>query len=402
MAVVAALLALSLADGPLESRSIAANHTASVLVERAIVLGIDFDSGNGKAVRPAVADVQALGQAAIGAWLEAQLEVPDDTIGEAPGELRSYLEARRDAISAITGALEREPPEWKESGPEVRSTADLLPALRLQKVLLANALVAARDGDSVQAERLLEASWSLGQPNAKSVLLIRRLIEIASGRWQVGVLRKLQEPSPVWISRLSEDRVWTEILGSFVWEMTPKKTDALKTPRHEVDLQPSEGGDELRRKAPEAIAAGLRKLGPCEGSNLDDEGYWKLVERELKLTSDPQIAEIRENFRDLILINMKDAFRRAGRFAVDQELTLAILRLRQAREEDPDGRWPERMENIISTVCPSFAYAYRSDSQGMEIRFDGTIADPSAPFLLPLSFRSSPPPPTPTPTPSPQ
>ena len=159
----------------------------------------------------------------------------------------------------------------------------------------------------------LEASWSLGQPNAKSVLLIRRLIEIASGRWQVGVLRKLQEPSPVWISRLSEDRVWTRDhrvirVGNDAEEgRRAEDAGARGRPAALGRLGRAPAG-----RAPEAIAAGLRKLGPCEGSNLDDEGYWKLVERELKFTSDPQIAEIRENFRDLILINMKDAFRRAG------------------------------------------------------------------------------------------
>ena len=84
---------------------------------------------------------------------------------------------------------------------------------------------------------------------------------------------------------------------------------------------------------------------------------------------------------------MVNAIRRAGRLAVDRELTLEILRLRLAKEQDAEERWPARMENVVSTACPSAEYVYRADAGGMEIRFEGTAPAPtgavSAAALIP-------------------
>ena len=390
MAFAAALLLAALGDGPLESRSVAGNQTASALVERSPALGIDFDPNNEASRHPSAADSQAFEAAGTRAWLEAQLTVPDDSIGEPPAELRTYLEERADALGAVTGALEKGSPEWRERRVEGETQPDLLASLRLHRVLLCAALVAVRKGDSMEAERFLEASWSLARPNAESSDLLRQIIAIASSKWQAGVLRKFPEASPVWIDRASNDKTWRAVIEAYFSELKPKKPDPLKAPEREIDLQPSESWDEVYKKGPEAISGGLVKLGPCEGANLDEGGYWKLVERELSLTSDPMAKEIRQNYREVFLPGMRDTFRRAGRMSVDWELTLEILRLRQARDQDPEHRWPERMDNIISTTCPAFAYSYRSGAKGMEIRFDGELANSSAPFVLPLTFRSAP------------
>ena len=157
MAVVAALLALLLGDGPLESRSAARNATASIIVERAPALGIDFDANDEHLVRPASSDVEAFQKAGFGIWLESQLKVPDDSIGEPPGQLRTFLEDRRAALDTIVAALAREPPEWKEWKAGDPVSTDLLPSIRVQRLLLAAALVAERNGDTTDAERFVEA-----------------------------------------------------------------------------------------------------------------------------------------------------------------------------------------------------------------------------------------------------
>ncbi len=163
----------------------------------------------------------------------------------------------------------------------------------------------------------------------------------------------------------------------------------------------SDPREEIERKAPAAIAAGLKKLGPCEGANLDDDDLWKLAERELFPSSDPATVEARNAYREITLPNMVRPVRRAGRLAVDRELTLEILRLRMSKEQDAEGRWPARMETVISMACPSAEYVYRADARGMEIRFEGVMPPPTAQFLLPLSFRGAAgPKPTASPTPT--
>jgi len=163
----------------------------------------------------------------------------------------------------------------------------------------------------------------------------------------------------------------------------------IRNPRDlRVCFRPPTRG-KIERKAPAAIAAGLKKLGPCEGASLDDEGLWKLAERELFPTSDPASMEARDGYRDATLPNMVSPMRGAGRLAVDRELTLEILRLRLSKEEDAEGRWPARMEIVVSIACPSAEYVYRANAGSMEIRFEGAAPVPAAQFLLPLSFRGA-------------
>ena len=239
------------------------------------------------------------------------------------------------------------------------------------------------------------------RPNAGSLLIIRQLVNISAARWQAGVLRKLSTTSPMWISRLSEGRSWEDALAAWEREMTPKEK-----PENALS---GDVYDELARKGMPAVVAELKKLGPCGSSTVTQDDMWKIVERAVSITSNEAAAASRKILFDIMTPNMKNAVDRAGRLAVERELTLEILRLRQSKEQDPKKRWPESPGSFISQVCPSYSYAYRSDEEGMEIRFDGTIAGPTgAPFLLPLSFRSAypkkemtPPEPPPALTPTP-
>jgi hypothetical protein len=347
------------------------------------VLGIDFDPANAEkgAPHPAPADVDAMGKAEPGAWLQAQLSVPDSSVGSVPGDLRRFLDDRREALDAIIGALERQPPEWTEKLVDARPSPSLFPSTLLQRILLAAALVAVHDGDTDRSERLLEASFALARPAAESRVLIFQIMAVNAGRWQAGVVRKLSAASPVWIGRLSDDRSWTAMVDAFEYDMGPKVSDSSLAAS-------SDPSDEVSRKAPAAAAQALKKLAPCEGAALDQKGLWKLVESELSPRA--SAAEAQALYRELVLENVVNGFRGAARLAVDRELTLEILRLRQAKDQDREGRWPARMDNAISVACPEFAYVYRSDGKGMEIRFDGTLTDPKSPFLLPLTFRDKP------------
>ena len=218
-------------------------------------------------------------------------------------------------------------------------------------------------------------------PPRTAPLLITQLLAVASG----GGRRACFGSSRALLLR-----------GSIVSRATaPGATCSMPTrpmpePKESPSLAPSsDPREEIERKAPAAIAAGLKKLGPCEGASLDDEGIWKLAERELFPSSDPVTVEARDVYRETTLPNMVNPVRRAARLAVDRELTLEILRLRLAKEQDAEGRWPARMETVVSTACPSAAYVYRANAGGMEIRFEGAAPAPAAQFLLPLSFRGA-------------
>ena len=385
---------LALAAGALGDRPIERNAAAEVLVERGGELGIPFE----RAARAATSEASvAFSDAGTMAWLESQLDIPDESIGAPPKALKQYLEESKTALEAIVSALERQAPDWGRDEVDTNGTVNtpaLTPSLRLQSVLLAAALIETRAGREIEAERLLEASWSLARPAAAAPLLITQLLAARAGGWQAGVLRKMPSSPLAWIDRFSSDRSWSDMLDAYAADAEPRESPSL--------APSSDPREEIERKAPAAIAAGLKKLGPCEGANLDDEGLWKLAERELFPSSDPATVEARNAYREITLPNMVRPVRRAGRLAVDRELTLEILRLRMSKEQDAEGRWPARMETVISMACPSAEYVYRANAGGMEIRFEGAAPVPNAQsLLLPLSFRAAAgPKPTASPTPT--
>ncbi len=387
MALLAVLLLASFlgdpSDGPLESRTIAGNATASVLVERIPSLGIAFRAPARGPEEPEAlsVDQKARGAANPGGWLDAQIQVPDESIGEPPEALREYLQTRREAIWAIIAALEKQPPAWVE--PKDRAVMPfpyILPSVILQKVLLAVALVEERDGNRIGASRALEASWSLDRPLAERALLIHQMVSTSAQMWQVGALRKMAQPPLQWLGRLGNSDPWQRVLRSVTGESEWRNDSG--------SLPGSDPFAELNRKAPEAIAEGLAKLPPCDAAALDDEEVWQFADREVPTSSAAYAAEIRRMYKENSMPLMLGVVRRVARLSVDRELTLQILQLRLEQSGHPDGRWPERMANPISTICPGASYAYRSDAEGMEIRFEGSIVDPPAGSVLPLTFGS--------------
>ena len=134
----------------------------------------------------------------------------------------------------------------------------------------------------------------------------------------------------------------------------------------------------------------IEGIPPCELSKLSEKEAWRPMEEELRkstpLGEDPeQMAEV---FRETSMPNLTQALRRAARLLVDRELTLRILELRMERAASRYGRWPERLLDSESRVCPGVSYEYRRRGGAMEIRFGGSMDDPSPGLVLPLAYRA--------------
>ncbi len=371
---------LALAAGAVGERPIERNAAAEVLVERGGELGIPFE----QAARAATSDPSvAYSESGAAAWLESQLAIPDESIGEPPETLKRYLEERKEALEAVVFALERQAPDWGKDELNKDGTVNtpaLTPSIRLQSVLLAAALVETREGREIEAERLLEASWSLGRIAAEAPLLIMQLIAARSSGWQAGVLRKL--PS-------------SPLRGSIVSRATdPGATCSMRTRpiRNRGNLgtcfpRPTRGKRRRGRRRPRSPPASRSSVPAREPAwTMRASGSWPNGSSSPHRI--PWPSRRVTHYREITLPNMVNPVRRAARLAVDRELTLEILRLRLAKEQDAEGRWPARMGNVVSTACPSAEYVYRADARGMEIRFEGATPPPTAQFLLPLSFRS--------------
>jgi hypothetical protein len=384
MPVTALLLVLAQAQvaGP-SPRPSSGNSTADFIVERSLALGIDFAPPGPGQTRLAPEEVRTYPGYAAGSWLDSQIQVADDSIAEPPKELRRYLEERREPLWAIVEALEKGSPEWKATSYE-EQIPRLMPWIRLHKVLLATALVEERDGRAIEAERALEASWSLGRVFDNEKTLIARILCVSVERWQAGVLRKFREPPSPWVGRLASDEPWRKIAEALETEGTITASQVAPDP-DPSEKRLRDSSHKLWTKAADAIAENLRKTSPCDREALTGEAIWRSAAAVFALDSSQEARGLQPIYKEMIQGNVSSMIRRTARLMVDRELTLRILQLRLARAASRDNRWPEETE-VTSTVCPGATYGYQAGETKMTIRFQGSVDDPERGVVLPLEY----------------
>jgi len=377
MAGAAVVLILAQLRAPsVTPRPQTANSTADIVLERSLALGIDFAPPGPGQTRLSPEEARAYPGYAAGSWLDSQIQVADDSIAEPPKDLRRYLEERREPLWAIIAALEKGSPEWKATSSE-EQIPRLMPWIRLHKVILATALVEERDGNAIEAERALEASWSLGRVFENEKTLIARILSVSVERWQAGVLRKFKEPPPSWIGRLDQDRPWRKIAEAIEAE------GKIAIPAG-TEPEPASTRN-LRAKAMAAIADGLIKASPCDREALTSEALYRPAASVFELEASEEAKAWMTIYRDIVMPNIQSMIRRTGRLMVDRELTLKIMQLRLVRAASRDHRWPDETE-VTSAVCPGATYGYQAGESKMTLRFEGTVDEPEAGVVLPLEY----------------
>jgi hypothetical protein len=391
VAALALLLVVS-PLGPLSKQNSTAEKVASLSRE----LGIRFAPPDSQTD---ASQDDALSASGLGAWLNEETERAEDTIFPAPAPVGEYLDAHQNAIAGIIAALEKESPDWG-SHPEPKDPehsalpSSLTATIRLGKVLVAGAMREEQRGHEIEAERALEASWSLARSLPGDTLL-GQLMRVAFERWQAGFLRKKKRPSLIWMGRLGTGDPYRTMI------------DAVDGERWTDPSGLADRYSEAALKGWKAVFEAIRQTSPCELSTLSDADVQRRSSAALGLSfEDRQIVEILSN---IAMPNLISAVRRAGRLSVDRELTLHILRLRLARDGSREDRWPAELTDRWSDVCPGVAYVYRTDGISLDIHFDAWV-DAGTEHALPLSFHSGKTrflptptrPPTPTPTPTPE
>jgi hypothetical protein len=88
----------------------------------------------------------------------------------------------------------------------------------------------------------------------------------------------------------------------------------------------------------------------------------------------------------IVIPNLRNAFQRADRLALEAELTGKILRLKEVRRAR--GAWPRPSAEISSSRFPGLSWNYSVDGGAMTIALVGRLPKPPSPFVLPTSFSS--------------
>ncbi len=393
MAIAAALILL--ASVPLGPEPAKPNASAARVAALSVPLGIDFDEKNPKSPHPDPGDVAALSGAGFGAWLDAQIQNDTDEIGDPPPAIQEFLGDRREALWGVISTLEKDDPDWGALIDGDGINPRLLPTIRLERMLLATALVEERGGNRIDSGRALEASWSLERGLSSDSTVISQLISSATEKLRAGALRKMKEPTLQWQARLSGDGPWKGMLDAIAREGRYRNT---------LNGVEGEMFEQVAVKAYTAITDALRKDGPCVLATMSDEDIWRPAAQALSAETSAEKRQIRDMYESIALPGLANQLRRAARIEVDRELTLKILRLRLEKEGSKDGQWPVKLIDATSAVCSTASYGYQSADGGVELRFEGSIDVPNMGAVLPLSFHSgkSKATRTPTPTPAPE
>ncbi len=271
--------------------------------------------------------------------------------------------------------------------------------IHLDALLVAVALAAEHEGSRVDARRLLEASWLIYRRISREATVVSRIVATGIMKFQVGALRKLQEPPVEWLNRLENEDAWRATLDAYESDLSssasrgePAGSDALPG-----SFSPAYAG------AVRVWMEALRRAQPCQIGRMTAEEIGRPMREELQKRKVPgeDSAQLADVFTDIEILELIGGLKRAGRLAVDSELTAKILELRFDRAASRTNQWPRKLAVTQSRACPDAMYVYRRQGEGISLSFEGTAPALPAGLSLPLGFSSGSAPAAPTPSPAP-
>lgn len=306
-----------------------------------------------------------------GSFLSAQLGSSREKVGAPPSDLQRYLEEHATELASIRAVLLNEPDvSWEvdvshgSQGP----FPSLVAVIRLERLLLAEALIEARAGQGDEALQTVDASWRLNESLSSRPELISQLVALGGARLHAGVLRKIDVPAFGWQDRLRGGSVLAGMVAAF-------ENEAWQTASPPPDLTGEAGawGRMLRR-----IGEEFRERSRC---GLTQGALQEVVLQAAR-------AEARQEEDSLYLIampNLLNALLRAARFEVDAEVTSLVIDARIERNALRRRHWPGKLTTLGHGTCSEQEWSYRVLRDGtVRIAFEGVPPEDSAPNHLSL------------------
>ena len=353
------------------------NEKAVRLIELARTVGIDL--ARHKSQQPSgESDDKRASSRAISHYDEAELTRPGGIVEPPPEAVRAFLEARDREIGDVVSFLSTsEPPAWKVDallGYEA-PIPNLLGQLRLQRLLVAQALNRAQLGRENEAEQVFQASWNLNASLRDRPDVISQLIAIAIARMQAGLARRLPlDPAP-WHERLVDHDYRASVLRALEVESIVG-VRLLPTGSSLWDRASRADFLDLRR----TFLVGLRDSAVADGEiAISSERYLP----DSQPRSPGAIVEM------IPLPNLAGAIRRADRLIIDMELTERILEARMLRAGL--GHWPTEIPGLETSRMPGEHWTYFVGNDGrMTIYFSRELNwEGQHGWMLPLRYESN-------------
>lgn len=343
------------------------------LIELARSVGVDVArSAAARPGRQEIAAERALSQA-LKEYGENELTRSGGTVGAPPETVLACLRDHDEGVRELVAALvSGETLAWKTDlslGHEA-PLPNLLGHVRLQRLLVAEALARANRGEDEEAERVLLASWNLNGSLRARPEVMSQLIAISVARMQAGLGRRLSVDPVTWLQRYAEHDDRSSLLRAIEVESIVELRQFPDGPRwaraSRADFLDARRAllTRFRSASPSGRSAGA----PTERADVEAN----------PMTVGGIVAAMGEP-------NLKKAVERADRLAVDIELTQHILEARLQAERL--GRLPAAMPSFNTSRVPGAHWQYSVDGGGFSISFSGELhSEDRQGLVLPLHY----------------
>lgn len=328
-------------------------------------------------------------------YLERQLEDPSDAVAPLPQHLQNYLKVHATELETIRSqGLQGDMPQWQvamsyPNGTQVRPT--FAGFVKLQRLLVADALEKNRLGQTEAAIANLEASWRLNQALRDRPELNSQIVALIVAKTQAGALRKIKRLPAVWQQRLMEHDYRQSFLVALNWESwlvadLIRKTSPL--------AKPSPSG---LSSVWYSIRQPYFRLAALDAASKMRQAYRSLPQQNsclfdaqaFDMNLDTSLAIWNAEGGDT-LFGFAQQWRTAGFLMVDLELTQKVLNTKAAIAQSP-------ATSISSTrrpslICPEAQWIYRvSPDDAWTLTFSQVLERPTQEakgLALPLTYRA--------------
>lgn len=289
-------------------------------------------------------------------FLNRELKRADEGIGLPPPALTAFLEQNDPILESIRSVASGNREISWDVDVTLRQKAPLpylAGQIKLQRLLIACALVQAHRGDPDSALQTLEASWRLSEALSARPEMVAHIVALAAERLQAGALRKIDSPAYGWTDRLRSRRTpdgFAAVVANEVW-------------LNEPDIADLTGSDGSTGRAWARVAASLHGVDPCTWTKA---GLGRIVEEAYRAEATD------EDGVTLALPTTMGSLERVRRVMIDSELTALLLDARAERAASRRRAWPGRLTTLGAGVCPREAWTYRVSKNGtVTISFGG-------------------------------
>ena len=301
-------------------------------------------------------------------YIDTHLQNPNDKLELPPEKIRHYLDSHADSLAAIRKyVLTHETPQWEmDITPMIEGKYYQLPSFwalaNVQKILALDILYQNYQGNTQAMLETLEVSWKLNESLQNRPELTSQLDSIMIIRNQVGVIRKIDNLPPEWQQRLLKHDYRQSMLTTV--ELVSLSLVTVLTQKNLYNYYQERGGENpyewLRYSSPlfQPYIRGFAR----NTYQKQQKNYAQLPQENVCTSNVNTLLPKSSWWNPSGEFVGEQEWIKGGQLMLDLELTQKIIQAKEAAAKE--GKWPNSLPNLDSSICPNTKWIYQVSPDG--------------------------------------